>query len=205
MIAYLKGIILEKGLTYIILSAGGGSQPKADQPLAGPTSSGRENFAIGYKIFVTPETLEMKAGDSVSLYTYLKVSDDGQSLYGLPDFNTLQFFEMLITVSGVGPKVALAILSAARVDAVRQAISNQDAAVFTRISGIGLKTAEKIIVELKNKVASDKSQVTGSDAFEALIALGYNSREVREALKKIDVNLSSSAQLKEALKLLGRD
>jgi Holliday junction DNA helicase RuvA len=186
MIAYLKGTILEKGLTYIIL----------------------ENSGIGYKVFVTPETLEMKIGDSVALYTYMKVSDDGQSLYGLPDFNTLKFFEMLITVSGVGPKVALAILSAARVDAVRQAISNQDAAVFTRISGIGLKTAEKIIVELKSKVGSVDSSGGGiaasGDVFEALIALGYNSREVRDALKKIDIHLTSQAQLKEALGLLGK-
>jgi len=84
------------------------------------------------------------AGYSVALFAYHKVSDDGQSLFGLPDFATLQFFELLITVSGVGPKVALAILSAAKVDAVRQAIANQDAGLFTRISGVGLKTAEKL-------------------------------------------------------------
>ena len=117
MISYLKGTILEKGLTYIIL----------------------ENGGIGYKIFVTPETLQVPAGYNVALFTYHKVSDDGQSLFGLTDFNTLQFFELLITVSGVGPKVALAILSAARVDAVRQAIANQDAGVFTRISRAAIR------------------------------------------------------------------
>ena len=186
MISYLKGTILEKALTYIIL----------------------ENQGMGYKVFVTPEILELKVGDSVALYTYHKVSDDGQSLFGLPDFGTLQFFELLITVSGVGPKVALAILSAARVDAVRQAISNQDAAVFTRISGIGLKTAEKIIVELKSKVGAMDSSGGGAaasgDVFEALIALGYNSREVRESLKNLDSSLSSQQQLKQALQILGK-
>lgn len=184
MIAYLKGAILEKSASYIIL----------------------ENSGVGYKVFVTPETLENKLGETVALYVYHKVSEDGQALFGLPDFSTLQFFELLITVSGVGPKVALAILSAARVETVRQAIANQDAAVFTRISGVGLKTAEKIIVELKSKVGA--LEATGAAAsgevFEALIALGYNQREVREALKKIEANLPSQQQLKEALKLLGK-
>ncbi len=186
MIAYLKGTILDKGLTYVIL----------------------ENNGVGYKVFVTPETLEAKNGDTVSLYTYLKVSEDGQALFGLPDFNALQFFELLITVSGVGPKVALAILSAARVEAVRQAIANQDAAVFTRISGVGLKTAEKIIVELKSKVgaleAASGGVAASGDAFEALIALGYSQKEVRDALKKIDATLPGPQQLKEALRILGK-
>ena len=114
---------------------------------------------------------------------------------------------MLVTVSGVGPKMALAILSAARMDAVRQAIANQDAAVFTRISGIGLKTAEKIIVELKSKVGSmeaPRGAAASGDVFEALIALGYNQREVRETLKKIDASLPSQQQLRESLKILGK-
>jgi len=192
MIAYLKGKILEKGLTYIILSTQGGS------------ASGGENFGIGYKVFVTPEVLEKNLGEEVALYTYHKVSEDGQALFGLPDFNTLQFFEMLITVSGVGPKVALAILSAAKVDAIKQAIANQDAAIFTRISGVGTKTAEKIIVELKNKVTSDRSQATSSEVFDALLALGYNQKEVREVINKLDATLPQGEQLKQALKFLGR-
>jgi len=183
MISYLKGTILEKGLTYIIL----------------------ENDGIGYKIFVTPETLQVPTGYGVALYTYMKVSDDGQSLFGLPDFLTLQFFELLITVSGVGPKVALAILSAAKVDAVRQAIANQDAGLFTRISGVGLKTAEKIIVELKSKVgAAGGVAGAGAEVFDALLALGYNQREVREVVGKINSNLPEKDQLKEALKLLAK-
>jgi Holliday junction DNA helicase RuvA len=183
MISYLKGTILEKGLTYIIL----------------------ENGGIGYKVFVTPENLEKRIGEEVSLFTYMKVSDDGQSLFGLPDFAALQFFELLVTVSGVGPKVALAILSSAKVDAVKSAIANQDTAAFTRIAGIGTKTAEKIIVELKNKVTGDKSQAASSEVFDALLALGYNQREVREVVGNIDSNLPEKEQLKVALKLLGKN
>ena len=89
MIAFLKGKILEKSLTYIIL----------------------ENQGIGYKVFVTPETLSHSIGDEVALYTYLKVADDGHSLFGLPEFSRLQFFELLITVSGVGPKVDAACVA----------------------------------------------------------------------------------------------
>lgn len=192
MIAYLKGTIIEKGLTYIIVSTGGGS------------ASGGENNGIGYKVFVTPEILSKSVGDEVKLFTYHKVSEDGQALFGLPDFKTLQFFEMLITVSGVGPKVALAILSSAKTDAIKTAIANQDANIFTRISGIGLKTAEKIIVELKNKVASSMNQVASGEVFDALLALGYNMREVREAVQKVDGSLTQEQQLKQALKFLGK-
>ncbi len=184
MISYLNGKILEKGLSYIIV----------------------ENQGIGYKVFVTPEVLENSIGSEVKFYTYHKISEDGQSLFGLPDFATLQFFELLITVSGVGPKVALAILSAARVDAVRQAIAGQDAGVFKRISGIGTKTAEKIIVELKDKVSTvngQRSTVNG-DVFDALLALGYNQREVREVIGKLDAGASQGEQIKQALKLFGK-
>jgi len=183
MIAYLKGKILEKSLTYIIL----------------------ENQGVGYKVFVTPDILSAAVGAEVGMYTYMKVSDDGQALYGLPNFQALQFFELLITVSGVGPKVALAILSAAPIESVKQAIANQDSAIFTRISGIGSKTAERIIVDLKNKVgAGDGSTLGGSEIFDALLALGYNQREVREVINKVDRGKSQEQQLKQALQMLGK-
>ena len=184
MLAYLKGKVLEKTPQYLVL----------------------ENNGLGYKVFVTPEILETRIGDMVVVYTHMKVSDDGQSLFGLPDFATLQFFEMLITVSGVGPKVALAILSAARADAVRQAIANQDAGIFTRISGVGTKTAEKIIVELKNKVGvlDMPGAKSSSEVFDALLTLGYSQREVREVIGKVDATLPQGGQIKQALKLLGK-
>lgn len=185
MIAYLEGTVLQKTSSYIIVQVGN----------------------LGYKVFVTPDVLEARLGDNVALYIYMKVSEDGQSLFGLPDFASLQFFELLITVSGVGPKMALAILSAAKADAVRQAIASQDAAIFTRISGVGLKTAEKIIVELKNKVGVLESALGGSgstEAFDALLALGYNQREVRDVINKIDTTLPVQEQIKQALKFFGK-
>lgn len=185
MISYLQGTILAKGLTYIIL----------------------ENNGIGYKVFVTPEILEKHAGDKVAVYTHQKVAEDGHALFGMPDFATLQFFELLITVSGVGPKVALAILSATSVDTVRQAIANQDPAIFTRISGVGTKTAERIIVDLKNKVGALEAQagmVASSDVFDALVSLGYSQREVRDVLNKLDLTLPQQEQIRSALRLLGK-
>jgi Holliday junction DNA helicase RuvA len=183
MIAYLKGKILEKGLSYIIL----------------------ENSGIGYKVFVTPETLVKSAGDEVALYTYMKVADDGQSLFGLPNFDALQFFELLISVSGVGPKIALAILSAGQIGSIKQAIAAQDAGIFTRISGVGSKTAERIIVDLKNKVgALSGSASPSSEIFDALLALGYNQKEVRDVTSKIDHSKTQEQQLKQALQLLSK-
>lgn len=182
MIAFLKGKILEKGLTYLIV----------------------ENQGIGYKVFVTPETLAKSVGDEVALYTYHKVAEDGQALFGLPDFSSLQFFELLITVSGVGPKMALTILSSGPAESIRQAIANQDAAIFTRISGIGSKTAERIIVDLKNKVGIGDGATGSSEIFDALLALGYNQREVREVTNKLDHTKSQEQQLKAALQMLAK-
>ena len=185
MISYIKGRILEKALTYIIL----------------------ENQGVGYKVFVTPDALQKAVGDEASFYTYHKVAEDGQALFGLPNFSTLQFFELLITVSGVGPKAALSILSAAPVESVKQAIASQDAGAFKRISGIGTKTAEKIIVELKSKVGAmvgEGSSVSSSEVFDALLALGYKQNEVREVINKIDSTKPQDQQLKQALQMLGK-
>ncbi|HVY67576.1 MAG TPA: Holliday junction branch migration protein RuvA [Patescibacteria group bacterium] len=182
MIAYLKGRVLEKGLTYLILEVQG----------------------LGYQVFVTPEILQTPLGETVAVFTYHKVAEDGQTLFGLPDFETLNFFELLVSVSGVGPKIALAILSASPVSSVRQAIANQDAGMFTRISGVGSKTAERIIVDLKNKVGAVGGSAAGTAVFDALLALGYNQREVREAVAKLDGSLSEAEQIKRALQLLAK-
>jgi Holliday junction DNA helicase RuvA len=183
MIAYLQGKILQKTAAFLIV----------------------ENQGLGYKVFVTPEILEHGLGETISLYTYLKAGDDGQTLFGLPDFATLQFFELLITITGVGPKLALTIVSAAKIEMLQQAIVNQDTEIFTRMSGVGKKTAERIILELKNKIAGgllSELSTSGSDLFDALITLGYNPREVREVLPKVDASADMQAQLKQALKLL---
>src|SRR5437868_3544429 len=100
MIAFLRGKILQKTVQYLILEQNG----------------------LGYKIFTIPEVLEKSLGDEVSLYIYHKSSDDGQTLFGMPDFPSLQFFELLITVTGVGPKMALTIVSAGKIDMIQQSI-----------------------------------------------------------------------------------
>ncbi len=184
MIAFIKGRIIEKGLGYLLV----------------------ENQGLGYKVFVTPDALDNPIGSEVRFFTYHKVSEDGQALFGLPDFDALKFFELLITVSGVGPKAALSILSSAPVESVKQAIASQDAGAFKRISGIGTKTAEKIIVELKNKIVASSSveQYGGSDVFDALSALGYGQKEVREVINKLDSRKTEAEQLKQALQMLGK-
>lgn len=186
MIAYLQGKILQKTTQYIIL----------------------ENTRIGYKVFTIPEILELPLGTETALYIYHKSGDDGQTLFGMPDFDSLQFFEMLISVTGVGPKMALTIVSAAKIDLLQQAIMNADLEIFTRMSGVGKKTAERIILELKNKVASggllEGSKMAGSDVYDALSGLGYNPREIRETLPQLDTTADTATQLKQALKLLSR-
>lgn len=184
MVAHLTGTVIENALSYLIVEVGG----------------------LGYKVFVTPDLLSCRPGDRVSMYTYLKVSEDGQSLFGVPDFASLKLFELLITVSGVGPKVALAVLSAAPVETIKQAIAGQDAGVFTRISGIGSKTAERIILELKGKVGTAAPGAGGAsgEIFDALVALGYSQREVREVFGKLDATKPAGEQIKDALKLLAK-
>lgn len=186
MIAYLQGKVLQKTTQYIVL----------------------KNAGIGYKIFVTPEVLDKALGSEAELYIYHKSGDDGQTLFGMPDFDSLQFFEMLVSVTGVGPKMALTIVSAAKIDLLQQAIVNADTEIFTRMSGVGKKTAERIILELKNKVTSagllEGSNAAGSDVYDALAGLGYNPREIRETLPQLDPTADTATQLKQALKLLSR-
>ncbi len=185
MIAYLKGNILQRTNNFLVV----------------------ENSGIGYKILVTPDVLEKgSVGSEIELYTHHKSGDDGQVLFGMPDFATLQFFDLLITVTGVGPKMALAIVSAAKTETLRQAVGSGDSAIFTRMSGVGKKTAERIILELKNKIqASGLPGATDghSDVYDALINLGYNTKEVRDILPKLQ-SADMSDQIREALKMLGK-
>ena len=185
MIAYLKGTVLQKTGNYLILERNG----------------------IGYKILVPSDLLERSIGSEIELYIYHKSSDEGQTLFGMVDFTSLQFFELLITVTGVGPKMALTIISSSKLDILEQAIVNQDVGVFTRMGGVGKKTAERIILELKNKIAGGILTERGSsssDLYDALVSLGYNPREIREVITKVDSNLDTSTQIKEALKLIGK-
>lgn len=183
MISYLKGKVIHKGLNFVILDANG----------------------VGYRILVTPDVLQKLDGDILEVYTYLKISDTEQTLFGVPDLQTLQFFELLVTVTGVGPKMALTILSSAKVPTLSDAIASGDVALFTRMGGVGKKTAERIILELKNKVGlARETSGGGSDVYDALVGLGYSSKEVRDIVPHLDTSLPSEQQLKQALKLLSK-
>ena len=167
-----------------------------------------ETNGVGYKINVSPDTVSKakKVGDEMMLWIHTHVREDILDLYGFLDHSELEFFEMLISVSGIGPKGALTILGVASIDTLRKAISTSDISYLTKISGIGKKTAEKIVIELRDKMGEEKkgSSLQGElDAMEALKSLGYSQNEVREALKKVSPNTDTNTKIREALKILG--
>lgn len=170
-----------------------------------------EASGVGYKINVSPDTISKakKVGDEIMLWIHTHVREDALDLYGFLEHSELEFFEMLIGVSGIGPKSALAILGITSIETLRKAIGTGDTSYLTKISGIGKKTAEKIVIELRDKVANGMSEKIGSslqgelDAMEALKSLGYSQSEVREALKKISPDKDTSTKIREALKILG--
>ncbi|MCD6149603.1 Holliday junction branch migration protein RuvA [bacterium] len=177
----------------------------------------KDNYAVvdvsgvGYKVFVTDYTFGKLAGkEEVELHIYTHVREDTLALYGFLDLEEKEMFELLISISGIGPKAALGILSIADPKTIRTAIANDDPSILTRVSGVGKKTAERVILELKNKVANltegEKEMATvDSEAIEALVALGYSVAEAREALKSIPANTKSvEEKIKAALKSLGK-
>ena len=192
MISRLTGKIIEIGEKYVVIDISG----------------------VGYKVFCATDTLtSLVENANVSLHTYLAVREDAMDLYGFGSAQEKNFFEMLISVSGIGPKSALVILSTASTDTLAQAIGTGDTSYLTKVSGIGRKTAEKIVIELRDKMrahTSETKETSGSlrvesDIIEALKALGYSQNEAREALKEIPQTISgTNARIKEALKILGK-
>jgi Holliday junction DNA helicase RuvA len=188
MIASIKGTVQYKGNGFLILETGG----------------------IGYKVAATPPTvLEAKLNQAVSLAILTYVREDQISLYGFKSREELAFFEQLLTVSGIGPKSALGIMSLSSLETIKSAIASGDAAVFTKVSGIGRKTAERVIVELREKLKEEgvgtAVGVEHSDALSALITLGYKEAEARAALKSIPQNLTNlQEKIKFALKQLSK-
>jgi Holliday junction DNA helicase RuvA len=186
MIGSIKGKIVFKAERFVIVETGG----------------------VGYKVSVSPETLSLlkKVGEKTFLWVHTHVREDTFDLYGFLEHKELEFFEMLINVSGIGPKSGLAILSIVPIETLKKAISTGDIPYLTKISGIGLKTAEKMIIELRDKVGGKKEGISLQyeiDALEALKALGYSQAEAREALKKISPDGDTNAKIREALKILG--
>ncbi len=166
---------------------------------------------VGYRLY-TPAALlsSAKAGASLALFTHLVVREDVLDLYGFETEAELRFFELLLAVSGVGPRSALAVLDVAPVETLRSAIASGRAEYLTKVSGIGRKKAEKIVVELRDKVGTGDAARTESlrgdeEALEALRQLGYSLEEARGALRDVPASVSGgSARLREALRVLGR-
>jgi holliday junction DNA helicase RuvA len=186
MIGSLKGTVQHKAANYIIL----------------------ETQGVGYKVFIPPTLLfELKVGQELSLVTLTYVREDQLTLYGFQTLPELEFFELLLTVSGVGPKSALGIMSLTSLSMIKSAIVSEDPTVFTKVSGIGRKTAERVIIELKDKLKSqaDAAPVAKehSDAMDALLALGYSQQEARDALKAVPTGITNlQEKVKLALKAL---
>jgi holliday junction DNA helicase RuvA len=166
---------------------------------------------IGYKIFLTSYTAgKLATLEEVEIYTHTYVREDTLALYGFFSMDELEMFELLISISGIGPKAGLGILSIATPKTIRTAILNEDPSILTRVSGIGKKTAERVILELKNKVAdmpeSEKEgAIVDSDAIEALVGMGYSVTEARDALKSVPKDVKDiSERIKIALRNLGK-
>jgi Holliday junction DNA helicase RuvA len=191
MISGLRGTIAEKNLDSITIDVSG----------------------VGYKVFVTNQTLQElnKIDDKTDVYinTYLSVRENALDLYGFTESSDKDLFQLLLTISGVGPKSALNIMNSVTRDMIEESISKEDPKYLSKISGIGKKTAEKILLGLKDKMGTiERSDGTGKSdnslAMDALVSLGYTEREVREVVKKIDTKDKDHQEIiKEALKNLG--
>jgi Holliday junction DNA helicase RuvA len=163
-----------------------------------------EASGVGYKINIFPDKLSKNIDDDISLWIHTHIREDAFDLYGFFDYKELEFFEMLINVSGIGPKGALTILGIASIETLKRAVSTGDISYLTKISGIGKKTAEKIIIELRDKIGEEKSDISLKgelDVLEALKSLGYSQNEAREALKKA-TSIDTNSKIREALKFL---
>ncbi|MEI7810008.1 MAG: Holliday junction branch migration protein RuvA [bacterium] len=167
-----------------------------------------ETNGVGYKINVSTDNLLSigKIGEDAYFFTHLHVREDAMDLYGFPNIKELEFFEMLINVSGIGPRGALTILGVASIETLQKAISTNDISYLTKISGIGKKTAEKMIIELRDKIGEEENDGSLRNELDALLALqslGYSQNEARNALKEIPNELDINKKIKEALKILG--
>lgn len=201
MIGYIKGTIAEITPDRLVL----------------------ENGGIGYEIFVPSSILDsgVRQGQELKVYTYLHVREDALQLFGFQSRDELQVYRLLLGISGIGPKAAIGILSAMSVDTLRFAVLSDDAAAIAKAPGIGKKTAQKLILELKDKFSLEEAfekklaanqqsaaeqinEDAASEAVQALVALGYSGTEALQAVKKVEgaADMDTEAVLKAALKFL---
>jgi len=189
MIAYLEGKIIYSTEKFLIINTG----------------------TVGYKVSATAETITAyPEGSDAALFIYTAVRENSIDLFGFSSPKELSFFELLLDVSGIGPRSALGIIALAPIDTIKRAIATGDVGYLNKVSGIGKKTAEKIIIELRDKLQNYKEgDGTPStlreegDILEALKSLGYSQNEARDALKQVPITFDgTNARIKEALRIL---
>lgn len=162
-----------------------------------------ENSGIGYEVVVPINILiGINEDDQITFFIAEHIKEDEYTLFGFTNAETRAMYYKLTSVNGVGPKAALSILSAHESDEVQNAILNDEITIFSSVSGIGKKTAQRIILELKGKLVT--TEVNGANtedqAFQALVSLGYSARDARAALKDVDAGLSTQERIRLGLK-----
>lgn len=198
MIASLNGKLILKDPTFAVVECGG----------------------VGFKCFITQNTYANlgTVGGTVFLNTYLAVREDAMDLYGFNSIDELECFKLITSVSGVGPKIGLAMLSEFTADKISLFIASGDAKSLTAASGVGIKLAQRIVLELKDKIGSistaDFTDIkavgnatansSSKEAVEALVSLGYTQSEASLAVGRLDQTLSVDELIKQALKSLAR-
>ncbi len=190
MIAHVRGQVAEKFANSAIIDVQG----------------------VGYEVTLTAIDFDnLSLNDDIKLYTYHHIREQSEELFGFSSLAAKKLFELLITVQGIGPKAAMATLSLAPVEEVRNAFANADSAYISKASGVGKKSAERVIVDLSDKVGlptyygrkSEPEQQKlpeNDDALDALMSLGFTLADATRALEGIDINLSVEERIKEALK-----
>lgn len=186
MIAHIQGKVVEKFLNSLIVDVNG----------------------VGYELTVPALDFdETNLDDEKKFYTYHSVRENAEELFGFSSLAAKRLFEMLISVNGIGPKAGIAILSLGSAEEVRNAIASGDSKFISTASGVGKKSAERVILELSDKVGSAstvavtrKSINAHDEAFDALMALGFQMKEATAALAEIDPNLPTEERIRLALK-----
>jgi holliday junction DNA helicase RuvA len=194
MIGSLRGEVLERGLDGVVLLEVGG---------------------VGYQVVVSPRTLpELEPTSRAFLYVHHHIREDGQTLYGFASRDERSTFQVLIGAHGVGPALAMAIMATHPPAALVDIVASADVGALTLVPGVGKKTAERLLVELRDRLAVPVLDVVGGgpaggagsvigDVREALSGLGYGSDEIREALRELPTDADAATLLRDALKLLG--
>ncbi len=185
MIARISGAVLDRSEHSLIIDVGG----------------------VGYRVNTTP-LVAREGPNMIALWTYLAVRETALDLYGFPEREDTRFFELLLSVSGIGPKSALGILSLAPASALKKSIARRDATHLQRIHGVSKKIAEKLVLELAHKVGvqsvDERDASVDGDVIDAIISLGYSAGEARVAVQGLPPATDTvESRLKEALKKLG--